>query len=327
MEKVLIIRFSSIGDIVFTTAVVEGLSKKGYEIDFLTLAPYVPILECHPHISRVISVPRAASAKELRQIGSVLDSEGYGRIFDLHGSLRSRLVRRGLSGERTTVYKKPRLKRLLLFYFNWNRFNYNFELTEEYLKLAEAGEEFRPTLYVDPDEKNRTSAWLRKIGVERPFLAVVPGAAWPNKLWTSEGYREFLNSYDGTVVVLGGEKDSICSHISDGQSSVVNLQGKTDLRTSLVILSLADTVLGSDTGLIHAAEALETPVVMLSGPTSRETGANVRREGSTLLYSDVWCRPCSKNGARNCFRSERYCMTGISVDDVRESVAGAVGTA
>lgn len=327
MEKVLIIRFSSIGDIVFTTAVVEGLKEKGYEIDFLTLTPYVPILESHPHISRIISVPRNSGAKQLRQIGAVLDSEGYAHIYDLHDSVRSRLVRSSLRGGRAAVYKKPRLKRLLVFYFNWNHFDNNFELTEEYLRLAEAREDCQPTLYVDADEKKRTSAWLKGFGVERPFLAVVPGAAWPNKLWTSDGYREFLSSYDGSVVVLGGEKDSICGQISDGVSGVVNLQGKTDLRTSLVILSLAETALGSDTGLIHAAEALGTPVVMLGGPTSRETGANVRREGSTLLYSDVWCRPCSKNGARNCFRSERYCMTGISVNDIQKSVAGAVGTA
>lgn len=221
-----------------------------------------------------------------------------------------------------TVYKKPRLKRFLLFYFNWNRFDDDFELTDQFLKSVGAGTEYRPTLYIDPEEKERTSAWLTEVGVKGPFLAVVPGAEWPNKLWSIEGYRDLFNSHEKTIVVLGGEKDSICSQISDGFSRVVNLQGMTDLRTSLVILSLGEAALGSDTGLIHAAEALGTPVVMLTGPTSRETGANVRREESIQLYSDVWCRPCSKNGARNCFRSERYCMTGISVTDVDKSLFG-----
>tara|TARA_Y100000590_G_scaffold430793_1_gene544846 strand:+ start:4252 stop:5244 length:993 start_codon:yes stop_codon:yes gene_type:complete len=326
VDKVLIIRFSSIGDIVFTTAVVEALKGKGFTIDFMTLSSYVPILESHPYIDRIISVPRDAGMKQLRWIGSDLRSEGYSQLIDLHSSLRSRLVRSGLRGNRTTVYKKHRIKRFLLFYLNWNRFNEDFELTKEYLELAGIGTEFQPTLYVDPEEEKKISEQLKNFGVDGSFIALVPGAAWPNKLWTVSGYRELIDSYNGTVVVLGGENDAICGQISDGFSSIINLQGKTDLRTSLVVLSLAEMAVGSDTGLIHAAEALGTPVVMLSGPTARATGANVRHVSSTLLYSDVWCRPCSKQGARNCFRKERYCMTGISVSDVQKSVNGMVGS-
>ncbi len=326
MDKVLIIRFSSIGDLVFTTAVVEALNEKGFIVDFMTLSSYAPILEFHPHISRIIIIPHDAGMKQLRQIGSDLTSEGYAQIFDLHGSLRSRLVRSGIRGNRITIYRKPRINRFLLFYLNWNRFNEDFELTEEYLQLAGASTEFQPTLYVHPDEEKKTFEQLKNFGVAGSFIALVPGAAWPNKLWTADRYREFLDSYNGTVVVLGGERDVICEQISDGFSSVINLQGKTDLRTSLVVLSLAEMAIGSDTGLMHAAEALGTPVVMLSGPTARETGANVRNVSSTLLYSDVWCRPCSKQGARNCFRSERFCMTGISVSDVQKSVMGIVGS-
>ena len=195
------------------------------------------------------------------------------------------------------------------------------------LLFAGAGTEFQPTLYVDLEEEKKTSEQLKNFGVEGSFIVLVPGAAWPNKLWTVDGYREFLDSYKGTVVILGGQHDVICGQISDGFSSVYNFQGKTDLRTSLVVLSLAEMAVGSDTGLIHAAEALGTPVLMLSGPTARETGANVRHPSSAELYSDVWCRPCSKQGARNCFRRERYCMTGISVFDVQEFVTGVVGPA
>jgi ADP-heptose:LPS heptosyltransferase len=77
---------------------------------------------------------------------------------------------------------------------------------------------------------------------------------------------------------------------------------------------------GADTGLIHAAEALGTPVVMITGPTSRETGANVRHPGSQQLYSNMWCRPCSKNGQRNCIRNEQFCLTNVT----SEEVSGAV---
>jgi len=149
----------------------------------------------------------------------------------------------------------------------------------------------------------------------------VPGATWPNKVWTVAGYRQLFDLMHGKqAVILGGAENTVCDEIAGEFENVVNLRGKTNLRTSMTILSIASVAVGADTGLIHAAEALGTPVVMITGPTSRETGANVRHTGSQQLYSDLWCRPCSKNGQRRCIRNEQFCLSGVTSKEVLESI-------
>jgi len=95
------------------------------------------------------------------------------------------------------------------------------------------------------------------------------------------------------------------------------------LRLSLGIIRNARMAVGSDTGLIHAAEALGTPSVMIMGPTSRETGGGTYLQKSvTLENNNLWCRPCSQNGKQTCFRKKQYCMDLITPKLVTEKIIG-----
>ena len=106
---------------------------------------------------------------------------------------------------------------------------------------------------------------------------------------------------------------------------MVDLHGKTNLRESLAIVSQAKFVLGSDTGFIHAGEALNVPAITLLGPTSRQTGAGIFNKASQVVeQSELWCRPCSQNGSIPCYRKEQYCMTGIRTEDVIDAVGRVV---
>ena len=321
-EKVLIVRFSSIGDIIFTTAVVEAL-KSQYphcEIHYLTLSNYSQILEGHPHISRIIQLDRKAGFGRLTELSKNLDKEDYSHVFDLHCSLRSGIIRRRIQSP-CSVFRKPRMNRFFLFYLKWNRFPSDFELTDELSNFMELEERALTRLYISLKEKERCYSLLNRLGIKSNFIALVPGAAWLNKIWTVAGYSQLVDLMsEHQVVILGGADNTICEEISSECDNIVNLCGKTDLRTSMTVLSLSLLAVGADTGLIHAAEALGTPVVMITGPTSRETGANVRHPGSQQLYSNMWCRPCSKNGQRNCIRNEQFCLTNVT----SEEVSGAV---
>lgn len=333
IEKLLLIRFSSIGDIIFSTAVIEGIKRAApaCELHFLSLTDYAPLLRGHPSIDRLILVDRPAGLDRLAQLAERLEGEGYSRTIDLHDSLRSQILRHYMRSARWEVYRKPRLDRFLLFAMKWNRFPDDFELTEEYLDLLGLESGALPRLFVSSEEKRRGLSLLQRFGVSRPFVACVPGAAWRNKVWTRQGYRELFEMLerrdDGRAVVLGSAGDEICDEISHGLDTIVNLRGQTDLRMSLILLSLADVAIGADTGLIHAAEALGTPAVMITGPTSRETGANVRHPRSQQVFADVWCRPCSKNGARRCIRSEQFCLTGVSSEHVFSAVESVLAEA
>ena len=321
-EKVLIVRFSSIGDIILTTAVVEAL-KSQYphcEVHYLTLGDYSQILEGHPHISRIILLDRKAGFGRLSELSRNLDKEDYSHVFDLHSSLRSGIIRHGIKSP-SSVFRKPRMNRFLLYYLKWNRFPSDFELTDQLSNISDLEKRALTRLYVSIKEKERCSSLLNRFGVKSNFIALVPGAAWPNKIWTVAGYSQFVDLMkEHQVVILGGADNTICDDISSKYGNIVNFCGKTDLRTSMTVLSLASLAVGADTGLIHAAEALGTPVVMITGPTSRETGANVRHPGSQQLYSNLWCRPCSKNGQRNCIRNEQFCLTNITSEEVSEAV-------
>ena len=124
-----------------------------------------------------------------------------------------------------------------------------------------------------------------------------------------------------SIVMIGGMNDGICSAIANDKSKqVLDLHGKLDLRKSLAIISLGEMTIGGDTGMVHASEALGVPVTMIMGPTNIQMGGGIMLETSVVIEKDIWCRPCSQNGKRPCYRSQQYCMTEISTSDVRRAV-------
>ena len=326
--KILVIRFSSIGDIVLTTSFIATLKKTfpNFEIHYLTLDKFSSILEFHPEIDRVIELNSKSSLKGLLEFNKFIKSSNYNRIFDLHGSIRSRIITKGI-GQSISRVKKPRFLRFILFQFHINMFPLNFSATHMYHNCIEGNEstEF-PNTYLNVSDLEQKNAvrFLKKNNVEGRFIAIVPGAAWPQKQWGvakySEAITKIISRSNKSIVLLGGKKDKINNEIEKINNQVVNLTGKTDLRQAISILSLSDTVLGSDTGLVHIAEALGKSVNMILGPTAKETGGGVSLSSSKNIETDLWCRPCSQNGKNSCYRSSQHCMNLISSDVVVKSV-------
>ena len=132
--------------------------------------------------------------------------------------------------------------------------------------------------------------------------------------------RNIKAKTDLGIVILGTDQDNINNLISEKNKSVINLSGKTNLRQAMSILSLSESVFGSDTGLLHIAEALGKTANMILGPTSKETGGGVSLKISNNIEKDIWCRPCSQNGKNLCYRSKQYCMDLISPSTVSNAV-------
>ena len=121
--KILVIRFSSIGDIVLTTSLLNSIKTtyKNVEIHYLTLDKFSSMLEMQPNIDRIIVLNSDSGSTELMQLNRYIKSSGYDKVFDLHGSIRSRIVTLGLS-KITTRAKKPRIPRFFLYQFHVNMF-------------------------------------------------------------------------------------------------------------------------------------------------------------------------------------------------------------
>lgn len=328
--KYLLIRFSSIGDIIFTTPLPEWLKNNDPDciVHFLTLSEYTPLLENNPFIDKIIQINRNHSRNKLKQIANIIRGSGYDLVVDLHNSLRSKILRYDLAGISTSVYKKPRWKRFLLFYFHLNRLMDHYDISRKYIQVIDYQQDdsikLIPKIFLSNQEIIRVREFLSLYGVKKEFIVFVPGSAWPNKIWKFKGYietiRTFLEEQTLDVVLLGGKNDVICDIISEQIKGVKNLKGKSNLRMSLAILSLAQTAVGSDTGLIHGSEAVGTNVVMIKGPTSKATGASTHLTNSIELKTNLWCRPCSKNGSRPCYRKKQLCMDSITSSQVIEAI-------
>ena len=325
-QKILVIRFSSIGDIVLATSPLKTI-RRAYpdaQITFLTLDTFAPLLEYHPDIDALVSISKRMSLIELWGFADHIRRKQYRHIFDLHNSIRSNLVTLRSS---SPVYqlKKPRWNRFLLFYFHHNEFGSDFstlKMYHEHLGSIWNENDVLPAtlLKVSNYEQKMARNMLLDKNIFDEFIAVVPGAAWTQKQWPAEKYIETLNQLDLPVVLLGEKKDTICFDIAKRSSSTVNLAGQTTLRQALAVLANSAYVIGSDTGLTHAAEALGKQVYMILGPTSPETGAGVNLPGSTNIETDVWCRPCSQNGKFPCYRKTQECMDSIVPNDVIQSL-------
>ena len=334
MNRALVIRFSSLGDIVLSSAVTGLLKKRDPDviIDYLVHERFSP-LAAHfdPPPNNIISFPPSIDALQLPRFAKDLAKNQYDLVIDLHDSLRSKFLRRFMNPKKLRVYRKPRMKRWLLFYGYINRFNRDFSVVSEYLRYAglnaSAGES-RPKLTVSDSEAADVGA---RFGLKEGTIACVPGAAWPQKSWIPERYIELFaglpeGAYSG-IAILGGPDDHICDSIARALPSgeAINLKGRTNLIEALAILSGSRLVIGSDTGLLHAAEALNTPVVMILGPTSTETGARVLHPESRTIETGLWCRPCSQNGKRKCYRKKQYCIVNITADKVITEVTSMLG--
>ena len=328
VRKVLVIRFSSIGDIVLSTSALRTIRSfyTSAQITFLTLDKFAPILEYHPDIDRLIGIGGDLSFRALFDFNHYIKRNNYDLIFDLHNSIRSNII---IMNSKAKVYqiKKPRLKRFILFNFHKSYFDHNFSaplLYHQYLGhiwKQNKNDVIPPThLRLSKFELQESRKRLQEIGIVGKYLVLIPGAAWKQKQWTAKKYVEVLEKLNMFAVVIGSKKDSICSEIKLGFSNCIDMSGKTSLRDAMAIIAEANYIIGSDTGLMHAAEALGRKVSMILGPTSIETGGGSNLPGSVNLGKDIWCRPCSQNGKSPCYREKQFCLDSIDSVDIINSL-------
>ena len=202
-QKILVIRFSSIGDIVLATSPLNTIRSAfpDAKITFLTLEKFSSLLEFHPHIDRLISIPSKMKFRELWSFGGYLRRNGYDLIYDLHNSLRSNIV---TFQSRSHVFQlqKPRWKRMMLFYFHENYFDPQFStrsMYHEYLGSIWNGDHssIPPTsLLLSDGELKRGKRLISDLGIHENYIAIVPGAAWNQKQWPAFKYIELLNKID-----------------------------------------------------------------------------------------------------------------------------------
>ncbi len=325
-RKVLILRLSSLGDIVQSTAALAPLRAAGCSIFFLTKPVYGSFVEeCMSGVRSHIYHTSGGEAKASKDFFLWLEREKFDCILDLHDSLRTKLWRARLRKISSLyVAHKPRWVEFLVLFLRrgkqvglgrgWRARNFHALASRAMQDLygEEPREQKKLTVLQPP------SRYSMDHGLPRSYMVLLPGSAWKGKRWSLDRFISIAQYFSKKlpVVVLGGKEDFFCDRIAQAAQlhspESVSLRGKTTLADCVRILSQARAVVGNDTGLIHIAEALGKNVVVIEGPTSPALGYSAYRDGSHVLGVDLWCRPCSKSG-KTCWRlGSRVCMKKIT---------------
>lgn len=328
--RILIIRFSSIGDVLQTLSVVSRWREEfpQSEIHVATQSRFTPFFENHPDVKRVWTVPKKSGVSELWRLAGELGQENFTHIYDAHNNLRSRLLvlmlrikLKMFSFVRRPVY---RFKRFLLFRFRLNLFEKPFSGQMDQLRPLKAwGVSPRlpkgPSLHLPNELVQQMKEKLEALSL-RSFIALAPSAAYPLKRWPREHWEKLIEcSPESRFVLLGGPEDTFLNEMAERfPSQVVNLAGELSLMESAAVVSLSQGLVSNDTGVMHMAEQLNHPCVALMGPAPFGFPS---KPSTQVLERHLYCRPCSKHGQGPCINKEfQKCLRDISPKEVKTTM-------
>lgn len=327
--SILLVRFSAIGDILLMTPLLRALRQRHPDarISVVTKATFAPLLAHNPRITEVIGWKEPES---LVGLGRELKRSGFSHRLDLHQSLRSRALRLRVGGKWTT-YPKHRAARALLIHTRRDTYRDRRHVAERYFDAArgldvvpDSGslEMFlsRPVLALAEEFLS-----ARGIGATQQLIALAPGAAhftkrWPEHHWTALARR--LVEHGNDLVVVGGPDDGeLGARVAAAAGErAVNAAGAFDLPGSAALLKRARALVSGDTGVMHMATAVGTPVLALFGPTIEAFGFYPYHAKAMVLARDLSCRPCSAHGSAACPRTHHRCMQDTTPEDVLEAL-------
>lgn len=317
INKILIIRLSSLGDVLLTTPLIRTLksSYPNLQIDFIVRSEYESTLKFNPNINNLITLERNYKKEKVR---SQIIKENYDLIVDLQNNLRSRYLTHGYS-LKTVRYKKPYLSRILLVKLKINRFKQVIPIPVRYanslpnFELDQKGLE----LFVPEGEKSEIA--------DDKVIGLCPGSRHLTKMWPKEYFIELGNQLiksNYKVALFGGKDDmAICNDISTKVDGALDLSNNNNLIKLAVNMRACKAVVCNDSGLMHSALALNIPVVSIFGSTVKEFGFFPYKGKNIVLENNLLsCRPCSHIGLDKCPKNHLDCLNKITPITVLEAV-------
>lgn len=324
LRRILVIRFSAIGDVVLTTPVLRMIKTRypEAEIDFLVKTQYAGLIETHPAVNRVWRFDPQENGRHLmHQLGQ----QSYDAVADLQSSLRSRWFTARIRAKCKVRFSPERFKRFLLVHFHWDLYGPEESVPLRYLRAVfpwDVRDDGGGTeLFPDSGSEASLKEKLTGIDLTGPVALLAPGAGRATKRWLPERFGEVGHSLSGRgfqIILIGGESDrTVCEEVRRYIPGLdADLSGLLSLNESLALIRDARILITNDTGVMHMAAAVHTPVVALFGPTTRQLGFFPFRARSEVIEKYLECRPCSYHGTEHCPKSHFRCMREIESRDV-----------
>jgi len=335
-EKILVIRFSSLGDLVLLTPLLEELREwmPEAEIHLLTKESYAPLFDSDDRIDRVVRL-RSGTMSELLHLRSTLSGEGYELIIDAHNVIRSNLLYATTRAGVKVQLKKDQIKKSMLTRMGLNLYGRIMHQSERYLEILRPlhtpERDTIPSLFIPESTREKARGMIRDGGFEdRPLVAMAPGARWETKRWPIGHFADVADSLAesgyGIVLVGGADDEGLCAELAGRCAGrPLDASGKLGLLESAAVLAECRLLVTNDSAPLHMAEAVGTPVVALFGPTVRELGYYPQLPSSLMLGLELGCRPCSRNGARPCRLHTKECLIEMGPSHVLEAVGTVLG--
>lgn len=315
--KILIIRFSSIGDIVLTSPVIRCVKNQiaNCEVHYLTKHSFKQIVESNPSVSKVYAIE-----KEVSEVLDKLNGEKYDMIIDLHDNIRSRQVSASLK-TRTYRYSKQRFKRFLLTQFKVDLLhNHVVDRYFSAVKKLNVINDGKGLDYFIPEQDDITPAKLPFTHIAG-FCVIVVGAKHFTKQIPLEKLKELCSKISMPIMLIGGVEDAYTGTQLESIDSfkIYNGCGKYNINQSASLIKRAKFVITPDTGMMHIAAAFNKRIISIWGSTEKRLGFtpyNNQANSVMIENTDLSCRPCHKHGLSECPKGHFKCMHDLDMQKV-----------
>ncbi len=330
-----------LGDALLTLPLIHTLAATfpGAEIDFFTRRGLGAFFRSQPVLHAVHEMEKKRAAVFFRQAREVRQAR-YDIWVNAHRSPRSALLARASGAPVRVGFATGLLSRLA----HTRTVPYFRESMDELERLLELARPFDPPafhawpdIHVPEEADRRAADFFRQLppgGPPGPVVGLHPGSVWGTKRWPASSYARLavlaLDAGCRVIVFAGsGEEDTAAELLSMsgrlGDPRLVSLAGRLDLSDLAAHFARLDCYVTNDSGPMHLAWALHTPVTALFGPTTRALGFFPRGEKTSVLEMDLPCRPCGLHGPQACPKGHHDCMRLITPEMVWEDVRQKIG--
>ena len=328
IERILLIKPSSLGDIIHGLPVLKALRNKwpDAKISWVVKDAYVDILNGNPLIDELILLIKSSLTTSIFSFRKKLRHGSFDLAVDMQGLFRSGLIA-FLSGAPVRIGFSNARELASLFYTHKVDAPLNLHAVDRNLKLAAAlgceVQEIEFPINFNRETEQEALGFLQKIQLDtrRPLVTFVPGARWEKKRWPLHSFSRLgdllIQKMGAGIIVAGSRQENRLIH--EIRSAMKNPSAEAvdfSLTKLTALLSKSDVVVTNDSGPMHIAVAMRTPVVALFGPTDpARTGPYSKK--CLIIQRDLECIPCFR---KQCSQGSFECMESITVEEVFEGV-------
>ena len=317
--KVLIVRFSSIGDIVLTTPVVRCLKQQvdNIEIHYLTKNNFISVIENNPYIDKIHTI-----GNDLKSLIPLLKQENFDLVIDLHHNVRTLRLKYFL-GKKSVSFNKLNWKKFLITTFKIHKLPKQ-HIVDRYLEtinfLGVLNDNKGLDYFISSKDEVDIASML-PVHYLNGYYALVIGGSYYTKQIPINKLKQICEKSSLPFVLLGGKEDvDVASELHKAfPTQTLNMCGKMSLNQSASIIKQSKKVITSDTGLMHIAAAYKKNIISIWGNTIPEFGMGPYMAGDDSQIVEVnhlSCRPCSKLGYRKCPKGHFKCMNEIDLSPI-----------